>query len=108
MSAIQHSLDVYLGRVSERYPIEAAYLFGSYAYGQPTSDSDIDVAIVSSGFTGDYFRDNVSLGVMTWGVDTRIEAVGYRPEDFNEDRLLPNEIINKGIRIFPKSPNVVS
>jgi uncharacterized protein len=37
--------------------IEQAVLFGSYAQGTYTSWSDIDLALVSSDFEGDRFKD---------------------------------------------------
>ena len=35
--------------VSESSPVQAAYLFGSYAAGNPRDDSDIDIAIFADG-----------------------------------------------------------
>jgi predicted nucleotidyltransferase len=36
-------------------PIEAVYLFGSYAKGTANKDSDIDVALVVNHFEDDFF-----------------------------------------------------
>lgn len=89
----------YLNKVREKYPVDAAYLFGSYAVDQAREESDIDVAIVSSGFSGNRLDDGGELSAMTWGIDTRIEPWGFRPEDFNDDHILPAEILKNGIRI---------
>ncbi|MFH0800727.1 MAG: nucleotidyltransferase domain-containing protein [Pseudomonadota bacterium] len=35
--------------VNNRYPVRAAYLFGSYVDGIPRDDSDIDVAVFAEG-----------------------------------------------------------
>lgn len=94
------SVQRYLAAVKERMPIQAAYLFGSYATGCAREDSDIDLAVVSTALTGDWVADGHRLGVLTWGIDTRIEPVGYRPEDFNDDRMLAAEILRTGIRIL--------
>jgi uncharacterized protein len=96
------SLRRYLNVVGQHLPIKEAFLFGSYARGEATEDSDIDVAIISPAFTGSWIEDSHRLGVLTWGIDTRIEPVGYRPEDFNDDHLLPNEILRTGIKIYPE------
>ena len=93
----------YLKRVEQELPIEAAFLFGSYVTGTATEDSDIDLAIVSPGLSGSRFDDNVRLGAMTWGIDTRIEPVGFRPEDFTNEHLLSVQILKTGKRIWPES-----
>ena len=89
----------YLNKVRELYPVEAVYLFGSYATGQPREESDIDLAIVSPGFSGSRLKDGGKLSALTWSIDTRIEPWGFRPEDFTEDHVLPSIILRHGIRI---------
>ncbi|MCL5269520.1 MAG: nucleotidyltransferase domain-containing protein [bacterium] len=98
---VREVIERYLARVRRELSVEAVYLFGSHARGTATPDSDIDLAIVSSSLQGHRFHDNVRLGTMTWGIDTRIEAWGFRPEVFNEDHLMPAEILHTGIRIYP-------
>jgi len=43
---IQHELDIIKDAVLKTVPAEAIYLFGSYAYGTPTQDSDLDIYVV--------------------------------------------------------------
>jgi predicted nucleotidyltransferase len=54
-------------------PIEAVYLFGSYAKGTANKDSDIDVALVVNHFEGDYFDVIPPIWRLTERVDFRIE-----------------------------------
>ena len=49
---IYQSIKKYLFKVSKHFKIEHAYLFGSYANGKAHKESDIDLAIVSSSFSG--------------------------------------------------------
>lgn len=70
---IQKSIKKYLSVISKQYRIEKAFLYGSHASGKADEDSDIDLAIVSPSFTGNRFVDNVELGRLTWGIDTRID-----------------------------------
>ena len=42
----QHDLVLIKESVLQAVPAEAIYLFGSYAYGTPTKDSDIDIYVV--------------------------------------------------------------
>lgn len=96
---VLESVNRYLLRVNEKFPIEKAFLFGSYADGTANKDSDIDVAIISSFFSGNSFYDSVEAGALTWGIDTRIEAVTFRPENFNNQNLLASAIMAKGIEL---------
>jgi len=43
---IQQDLEIIKQGVLETVPAEAIYLFGSYAYGTPREDSDLDIFVV--------------------------------------------------------------
>lgn len=62
------------------------------------SDSDIDIAIISSSLSGNRFKDNVFLGKLTWKIDTRIEPVGFTPQNFSES-ILGLDIKKSGIEL---------
>ena len=81
-----------------RMKVEKAYLFGSYARGKAHKESDIDLAIVSSSFSGNSFSENVALGKLTLGINTRIEPIGFTPKDFDE-LMFAKEIKKIGIEI---------
>jgi predicted nucleotidyltransferase len=78
--------------------IDKAYLFGSFAKGNPHKDSDIDVALVLKHWEGDYYFDVV---VPVWrlcrDVDLRIEPHIVVPEEDYAD-FLP-EIQQTGIEL---------
>ncbi len=79
--------------------IDKHYLFGSYASGTASENSDIDVAIVSKDFMGDRFLDRRTLIPLRRKIDRRIEPIPYRPEDFSESDPLAAEILRNGIEI---------
>jgi len=54
-------------------PIEAVYLFGSYAKGTANKDSDIDVALIVNHFDGDFFDIIPPIWRLRENVDFRIE-----------------------------------
>jgi len=45
---IKQELDIIIKIIVDTVPVEAIYLFGSYAYGTPHKDSDLDLYIVFS------------------------------------------------------------
>ena len=44
--ALQAELEVIKTLIVDTVPVEEIYLFGSYAYGEPNKDSDIDLYVV--------------------------------------------------------------
>jgi len=84
-----------------KIPIEKAILFGSYAKGHAMEESDIDVALVSEVFSG--------IGLKIGGksslekeIDSRIEPLPFKPEDFENGGILAEEIKKTGIVVFQK------
>ncbi|MDL2288464.1 nucleotidyltransferase domain-containing protein [Oscillospiraceae bacterium OttesenSCG-928-F05] len=75
------------------------YLFGSFAKGTANEDSDIDIAVVSSSFTGDPIDDTVSLMRIRRRIDLRIEPHPFLPSEFSEENPFVKEILDTGIRI---------
>jgi predicted nucleotidyltransferase len=53
--------------------IEKAYLFGSFAKGNPRKDSDIDIALVVNNWVGGYEDTIVPVWGLCESVDLRIE-----------------------------------
>ena len=45
-SAIRQNLDEISQIIAKTVPVESIYLFGSYAYGTPGKDSDLDLYVV--------------------------------------------------------------
>ena len=77
--------------------INKAYLFGSYANGNPNKDSDIDIAFIVNKWVGDYEDAIVPIWRLRKNVDFRIEPHIIVPnEDFAD--FLP-EIQKTGIEI---------
>ena len=46
ISSIKRELDVIIKTIADTAPVEAIYLFGSYAYGVPQKGSDLDLYVV--------------------------------------------------------------
>ena len=80
----------------KKYPeINAAYLFGSYARGEATSDSDIDILLVCP-----------PMGIKFYGIAAGLEDELHKPIDLHTHRqLMKNEhllerFLKEGIKIY--------
>jgi len=81
--------------------VKSAYLFGSYAKGNPNTNSDIDICIISSNFGQDYFEESLKLRYLTNKIDTRIEAIPFSLTDLDDKySTLATEIKKYGIPLF--------
>jgi predicted nucleotidyltransferase len=87
---------------SERIGIhlQQVILFGSYAKGNNTEWSDIDLAVVSDSFEGIRFNDNMKLSEPVIRANIDIETHPFRPEDFTSDNPYVQDILSYGIRII--------
>ena len=96
---LMESIQKYIEKISQYYKIEAIILFGSYAKGTESEDSDIDIAIVSADFDDIYDCMAILMG-MTWDIDARIEPHPIKKKDFDEvSDYFVKEIIDTGIKV---------
>lgn len=84
--------------LSDYFPIESVYLYGSYAKNTNREDSDIDVAIIVNKLEGDYFSVNPIFWKLRRQIDDRIEPILIE-EDFDDADFI-SEIKAHGIRII--------
>jgi uncharacterized protein len=95
------NIDKFLLSVLEkRLKLIKAYLFGSYAKGDFTKDSDIDIALVFDGLKdNERFDTQVDLMMLSSEFDSRIEPHPISIKDFNLNNPFASEIINTGIEL---------
>jgi len=82
--------------------ISEAVIFGSHARRTAKPHSDIDVALISSEFTGNRFADRRRIVPLRRKIDSRIEPIPFKPEDFNSGGILAEEIKKTGITVFKR------
>ena len=87
-------------QVQEELAVTNVYLYGSYAKGNFSEGSDIDIAVVGDDFTGDPIEDTMILMRIRRKVDNRIEPRPFRTSDFNETDPLSKEIMETGVMII--------
>ncbi len=85
--AILESANRFVEKTREQgIPIEAVYLFGSWAKDRASEYSDIDLAIVSTAFEGVTFYDRRKLDRAVIAVDTAIEPPPLSPRRLQRKR----------------------
>jgi predicted nucleotidyltransferase len=77
------------------YNVEYCYLFGSYAKGNATETSDVDL-LVSTSTTGMMFYDLVEA--LREGLNKKVDLLSL--EQLNNNADLLNEILKDGIKIY--------
>ena len=76
------------------------YLYGSYAKGTHTADSDIDLAVFLDKDDIDGFEEDVQLMRLRWNIDVKIEPHSFARPDFDEANPYIKEITETGERII--------
>lgn len=86
----------------DNIPVEAAILFGSYAKGTHSKDSDIDIAIISKRFGKNRLEEGQTLLKKAWRVNSYLEPIPISYNDFknNFDSPLLEEIRKYGVRVI--------
>ncbi|MFQ5420051.1 MAG: nucleotidyltransferase domain-containing protein, partial [Anaerolineae bacterium] len=80
--------------------VEQMVLFGSHASGTARDDSDIDVAVISSTFTGkDYWERIDILSNAIYALFAPIEAIAFSPEEWQEGNSLIAQYARKGLPV---------
>ena len=104
-AAIQAELDKLKELIINAMPVEQIYLFGSYAYGTPRKDSDLDLYVV--------LKDDNPLRDIDAGLQIRfaiarkksmpVDIIAKKKKDFMSrlDDITLERIVNRdGIRIY--------
>jgi uncharacterized protein len=88
----------YLKRISGKYQIESAIIFGSYARDTQHKDSDIDLAIIFKS-VDDIIELQIDLMKMRTDEDLLIEPHPFSEKDFEISNPVVSEILKNGILI---------
>ncbi len=84
----------------ENITIEKVILFGSYAKGTSTKDSDIDLAIISPDFKEEDCIKNMTLLLCKANIlKADIQTIPFSIEEYNEPKGIMEEILNTGVEL---------
>ena len=102
---VRQNLDEISRIIAETVPVEAIYLFGSYAYGTVNKDSDLDIYVV--------FKDEMEMRELE-AIDAinmaihpvkkmSIDILGLKQNRFNDMKLyatLERKIVREGVKLY--------
>ena len=101
---IQKELDLIKDSILQIIPAEAIYLFGSYAYGTPGKESDLDIYVVVPDDTEDLSELYGDILVRLWKKKTvPLDLLMGRSSVFNRRKngpTLERIIAQKGIMLY--------
>ena len=99
-SEVVRSAREFVRRISERFDVEAAVLFGSRARGDHRGDSDVDIAIILRGSRGNFLKTSLTMSDVAFDVllDTNVYIAPLpiwleeweKPATYSNPRLLEN------------------
>ncbi|WP_461255591.1 nucleotidyltransferase domain-containing protein [Treponema sp. R80B11-R83G3] len=102
---IRQNLDEIAQIIAKTVPVESIYLFGSYAYGTPNKDSDLDIYVV--------FKDELpmreldAITAITIAIDPvrkmPIDILGLKQNRFHDRKLyatLERKIVREGVKLY--------
>jgi len=99
-SQIEYIVREYADLLKKELDVSEIYLFGSYAKGTYSVDSDIDIAVIGENFNGDPVENMLKLMRIRRKVDARIEPHPFSVSNFKLSDPYVREIIETGIKIL--------
>jgi predicted nucleotidyltransferase len=83
------------GQIAERFDPERIVLFGSYAYGNPSPDSDVDLLVIMH-FEGKSFWKSLEITNLV-NPSFSVELLARRPEDTERRYALGDPLIREAL-----------
>jgi predicted nucleotidyltransferase len=91
-------------KIKKAKKIKKIYLFGSYAYGVPTEDSDIDLCILSE-------EDKRKIEILSeirekigFSYNHPLDIIVYNPKEFyqraDSETSMESQILKKGVVVY--------
>lgn len=91
--------------IVKKFRPEKIILFGSFAWGKPSLDSDVDFMIIKK-TKEDKHKDQISLGQILFGKSMPIDTLIYTPEEVQKRLSLGDffirNILEKGKILYEK------
>ena len=87
------------------YNAEKVYVFGSYAWGNPTEDSDLDILVISNKFKKLSFGKRIAQATdILFDLDFPVDLVVETPEEFSQSEKvegsLESRVGSRGVLLY--------
>jgi uncharacterized protein len=96
-----------IAQLVKTYHPLSIYLFGSYAWGSPNDDSDLDLLIVVDHTDQDVYDRPVAGHHALWGLGISKDLLVYTKKEFEKEAkdstTLCHKIGKSGIKVYAKS-----
>jgi predicted nucleotidyltransferase len=96
-NSIQEKIDEMVSRIVKRVHPEKIILFGSYARGSATIDSDADILVVMP-VKGSKRKKATDIDLALVGVDLPVDIIVVTPEELEQNRNRIGTIIYPALR----------
>ncbi|HOA81673.1 MAG TPA: nucleotidyltransferase domain-containing protein [Defluviitaleaceae bacterium] len=106
-ASIEISIKKYIEALEQKIRVSKVILYGSWANGQPSKHSDIDLAVFSPDFGKNKIRELQLLSKLSWAVDESIEAIPYSVDKLNNPKpsTFVYEILQTGKTVYENPLN---
>jgi predicted nucleotidyltransferase len=103
---ISEKLSILVDATVKEIPgIEKIFLFGSYAYGKPSEESDLDLMVITENEIEDALLSVTEIRYNTWGKVGIFDMLVYSEKVFNDRKEkynLENIVFNEGKIIYER------
>lgn len=94
-------LEAYLARLRGELRVEALVVFGSFARGESSRESDLDIAVVSPDLAGISWPRRIQRLYDQWPGGRACDVIGFTPEELLEARrMLAWEVLDEGVPVY--------
>lgn len=104
--AIDQKIQTIAGKIVDQYKPEKIILFGSYVWGKPTEDSDVDLLVVKETKKNRFEREH-ELRIMIFPAGLPVDVLVYTPSELERRRnlgdLFVEDIVSKGKVLYDRS-----
>ena len=84
LNTIKDMIDQYVKMLESCIAVDTIILFGSYSRGTALEDSDIDLIVISDGFTEMPFLKRLEMLELLWPFTDAVEAIGYTKSEYEQ------------------------
>jgi len=107
----QKQIEEIITRIASSYNPEKIILFGSYAYGSPTEDSDLDLLVVAKSSKQPRYKRAREIRKHLWGiVDAPKDILVYTQKEIDEwkevEEAFITSIMKKGRVLYENKEGV--